>query len=81
MVWQNLQTEAVLAEVLQQMIVWFVPYITCGKDADLVIFDEDISIKQVLITGKTTYYDNSSQGGNYGNSYYAKCSRSWAVGR
>lgn len=55
--------------------------IRCGNDADLIIFDENISIKQVLINGKTTYYNNSTQGGNYGNSYYAKCSRGWAISR
>ena len=29
--------------------------IACGKDADLVIFDDDINIKRVMIQGNTTY--------------------------
>lgn len=29
--------------------------ISCGKDADLTIFDEDITIQRVLVNGKTTY--------------------------
>lgn len=32
--------------------------IACGKDADLVIFDDNISIDRVIIMGKTTYIKN-----------------------
>lgn len=34
--------------------------IACGKDADLVFFDDDINISRVLVMGKTTYTKNKS---------------------
>ena len=45
---------------MQQMIVWFVPYITCGKDADLVIWNYPPFTTQaqagVVIIGGTVQY-------------------------